>query len=226
MDILDKNWLTSDPADFEYKSYLILAYEQKLKADFNAYILYPQFDDLLFKMKESRKFIDNKAMLNISKQSIEKIDSVNYKLIYKSDIADERIELLESIAKFAYSKFKSCYLLAETKFEEVYTDLKIFDLQLHKKTFDTIGLIILQIKNVLKIYSYELIKLIDDNEIIHGINLKLIEECQNSTSYINILRNQTTENVFLVKTQLEIDDFSMTTILKKKMINYLSNNID
>lgn len=225
MDILDKNWLTSEPIDFEYKSYLILAYEQRIKENFNSYILYPHFDDLLNKLRESKKFIDKKKELNEQKKSIEKIDTVNYKLIYKSDISDQRIEDIEEIAQFAYKKFHNCYLLGEKKYIEVYTGLKIFDLQLIKKNIDIVGLIILQIKDFIKVYSYELIKLVDETEIVHGIHLKLIEERENSASYINLLRTGDV-SVFLVKSKMDIDENSLTTILKKKLLNFLSTNLE
>ena len=45
---LEKDWLTSGLIDFEYKKYILLAYLQEVKGNFDSNKLYPHLSDLIF----------------------------------------------------------------------------------------------------------------------------------------------------------------------------------
>lgn len=222
---LNKNWLTSTPIDLEYKTYLILDYEQKIIEKFESYEIYPYFDDLLDKLIETKKFIENKHEIDNRQKTIIEVDVVNEKINYKNDIFDERIEVFENVAAFAYERFKKCYILGEAKFESVYKSIIIYDLKLMGNEINFIGKIIIQLSDTIKIYSYHFIKFIDKNEYVYGMNLDFIDQQNNSAKYINGLRTDNNENIFLLKIELpDMDNFSLMTIIKKKMINYLCAN--
>lgn len=223
---LNKNWLTSTPIDLEYKTYLILDYEQKIIEKFESYEIYPYFDDLLDKLLEAKTFIDNKYEIDNRQKTIIKVDIVNEKIVYKNNIFEDRIEIFEDVAAFAYKRFKKCYILGEAKFENLYKSIYVTDLNLNGAEINFSGLIVLDMSNRLKIYKYHLIKFIDNNEYCYGINLDLIKSIPSSTKCVDGIHSNSSENIFLLKTEFaNIDDLSLMTIIKKKMINHLSRSL-
>ncbi|MFL5728155.1 MAG: hypothetical protein ACJ75J_01605, partial [Cytophagaceae bacterium] len=103
---LNKNWLTEGLMDFEYKKYLLLAYLQYVKENFNERKLYPYLSDLLFHYKNLLSIKDNKKLLreNFPKQ-ISKADFEKLELIYDEIVNDDKVmQEIEDILAFSLPK--------------------------------------------------------------------------------------------------------------------------
>ena len=57
---LSKNWITEGIIDFEYKKYILLAYLQHIKSEFDERKLYPMLSDLFFHYQNLLQFKENK----------------------------------------------------------------------------------------------------------------------------------------------------------------------
>lgn len=115
MKALDKNWLTEGLIDFEYKKYILLAYLQEVKGNFNQRKLYPFLSDLVFhyqnllSIKENKDIIYENFPKQITKADFEKL-TISYKKIVKDNdfMAD-----IEEILLYAIPKLKE--MLTEGK---------------------------------------------------------------------------------------------------------------
>lgn len=100
--MLENNWLTNDPIDFEYKKYMLLAYEQQQLKFYNQDKIYPAFSDIVEKIKIVNQFLQNVKIIEESKLEIENIDWINSKIVYKSKVDDKSLKEIKDIA--VYSK--------------------------------------------------------------------------------------------------------------------------
>ncbi len=108
MESLKENWLTDGLIDFEYKKYILLAYLQDVRRNFDDNKLYPFLSDLVFHYRNLQVIKQKKELLMeqfpkmVSKADFKKLQ-VTYKKIVEDD---DLMEVIESIANFALDKFK------------------------------------------------------------------------------------------------------------------------
>ena len=88
MKTLDKNWITENRIDFEYKKYILLAYLQEVNSQFEKQKLYPALSDLIFHYQNLIKIRDNKN--NLFESFPERMVQTNmeqFKIIYEKACA-------------------------------------------------------------------------------------------------------------------------------------------
>jgi hypothetical protein len=108
MKTLDRNWLTEGLIDFEYKKYILLAYLQQVKNNFNQKKLYPYLSDLIFHYQNLMSIKENKNLIyeNFPKQ-ISKADFEKLTLSYKKVVEDDTFMAdLEEIIMYSIPKLK------------------------------------------------------------------------------------------------------------------------
>lgn len=159
MQILNNDWLTNDPIDFEYKKYLVLAYNQKLDKICNQQKLYPTFTDIIDKLKIVNEFLQNTKYLEQSKLEIANIDWANQSIKYKSIIDDSLINQVKEIAVFSkeilielYDKYRK--LLDEVDESIVISGCRVEIFNLYD------GYIILKFDGKEKILEYEVVRVL------------------------------------------------------------------
>lgn len=105
---LTKNWLTEKHIDFEYKKYLLLAYLQNVKKNFDSTRLYPWLSELIEHYKNVVAVRDNKqSLLQHFPQRISGINE-NGQLSYEHMTADDDLmKELESIVEYAIPQFET-----------------------------------------------------------------------------------------------------------------------
>lgn len=112
---LKDNWLTEGLIDFEYKKYLVLAYLQSVKGEFEGQKLYPTLSDLVFHYKNLITIRDNQQLMYQNfPQEISKADFKKLELSYKKIVEDSEVmKEMTDILLFSIPKFK--HLLEEGK---------------------------------------------------------------------------------------------------------------
>ena len=106
---LSKNWLTEKHIDFEYKKYLLLAYLQEVRKNFDATKLYPWLAEIIEHYKTVVAVRDNKQHLQKHfPQRVSGINSSSGQLTYESLLNDdELIKELENIISYAIPQFEN-----------------------------------------------------------------------------------------------------------------------
>ncbi|HEY4798245.1 MAG TPA: hypothetical protein VII99_04125, partial [Bacteroidia bacterium] len=106
---LNKNWLTEKLIDFEYKKYLLLAYLQEVRKNFDSARLYPWFAELIEHYKNALMVRDNKQNLQQNfPRRVSGIDSESGKLTYESLLNDDELmREIENIVEYAIPKFET-----------------------------------------------------------------------------------------------------------------------
>ena len=117
--ILSDQWLTSDPIDFEYKKYLLLAYEQKMMAEYNKKRVYPCLTDIVDKLAYVNEFLKSANTFERSSMSIQKVDWLKQELQYESNIQDDMFDDLKLTAIVARNIFSDLYLQFKNLYDEI-----------------------------------------------------------------------------------------------------------
>jgi hypothetical protein len=114
MQMLTNDWLTNDPIDFEYKKYVLLAYNQRQIKFHNEKKIYPYFTDIIDKLKIVNEFLHNIKLLEDSNVKIVDINWIKKTLNYASKIDDSSLDEIKSTARYSkevlvdlYSKYRT-----------------------------------------------------------------------------------------------------------------------
>lgn len=124
---LNENWITEGIIDFEYKKYILLAYLQNVRKQFNEKKLYPFLSDLLFHYKNLLSLKENKQILHehFPKQ-ISKADFEKLQLIYKEIVNDDKImEEIEGILTFSIPKLHEHLVEGKDIYDEIEDKMSI-----------------------------------------------------------------------------------------------------
>ena len=119
VNILNDFWLTSDPIDFEYKKYLLLAYDQKLKLEYDKRKLYPHLTDLVDKLSYVNGFLKNLTALEDSAKEIDRINWLEKEIVYRTKINDEMFDDVKYIAWYSQNILSDLYI----QFKNLYDDI-------------------------------------------------------------------------------------------------------
>ncbi len=122
MKSLSKDWLTESHIDFEYKQFILLAYLESVRNQFQKHLLYPGLSQLiehynnLFNTKKEIESLSNKFPSEISAINLKEFKITYQKIISNDDIMQE----LEQIIEFSLPQVKQT--LEEGK--NIYNDLE------------------------------------------------------------------------------------------------------
>ena len=104
MEKLDKDWLTKDNTDFEYKKYILLDYLQTVSNNFNEKKIYPYLSDCIEEFRSLRDLLEQKDKL--TPKELTSIDFKNMELIYTT-IEDKMFVDINNLINYALHKLKS-----------------------------------------------------------------------------------------------------------------------
>lgn len=107
MDKLNRDWLTENHIDFEYKKYMLLAYLQHVDSCYRLNKLYPPLADLIEHYRLARQLKESKEQLSGSfPLRLEGFDAENFRLIYKRIAEDDTLlREMENILDYSLGKF-------------------------------------------------------------------------------------------------------------------------
>lgn len=154
---LDNNWLTSDPIDFEYKKYLLLAYDQLSNSYFDQKKIYPTLTDIIDKIKIVNEFLSNTKRMEDSKTTIVGFDVKNAQTLTQSMVDDKSLDEIKAIAQFSKEILVELYMKFSSLLEEVNNNIVISGCKVEIFNPYT-GFIILKYHNKEKILYYEVFR--------------------------------------------------------------------
>jgi hypothetical protein len=194
---LNANWLTDGLLDFEYKKYLVLAYLQSAKVEFDEYKLYPFFADLIFhyqnlsQVKERKKLIYEQFPKQMSKADFEKLE-ISYQKIVEDDDAMREIE---EIVSFAMPRFKKMMSNGKEIYEWIESKIEITPVGL-LPMYASEGYLLLNeyMVSETKIYQYQITVFENIHEKFKGIHVQYVESIKKGLG-------QTYENIKILLTK-------------------------
>jgi hypothetical protein len=177
MKTLDKNWITENIIDFEYKKYLLLAYLQEVSSQFEEQKLYPALSDLIFHYRNLIRLRESKNMLFESfPERMVKPDLEQFKITYEKMVGDDEImHEIEQIINYSIPKIE--YQLSDGK--------KIYDFVEEHLHISPVGILplhpsegYLMLKNAgeneTRVYEYQITIFDNPNERLRGIHVNYI----------------------------------------------------
>lgn len=105
---LTQNWITEKHIDFEYKKYVLLAYLQEVKKNFDSIRLYPWLGELIEHYRNVVAVRENKQTLQKNfPQRLTGLDAPSVRLTYESLVNDDELMTeIENIIEFAIPQFQ------------------------------------------------------------------------------------------------------------------------
>ncbi len=169
---LDRDWLTTNNTDFEYKKYILLAYLQQIKERFEENEIYPYLSDLIEHYRSLMQLKENKDKLN--KKELTHIDLHNLELVY-TPISEDLLEELDEIVNYALAQMVPLIKEGRSIYDMLEQAIDFKTVGIVPKYMDE-GFIILTEKKGNYLYSYKMSKI-----LIENIKYRLVK-----TTYIPI----------------------------------------
>jgi hypothetical protein len=233
---LNTNWLTDGLIDFEYKKYLVLAYLQSAKGEFDEYRLYPFFADLIFhyqnlvQVRESKKLIYEQFPQRISKADFEKLELTYQKIVED----DEAMREIEDIVSFALPRFKKTMDNGKEIYEWIESKIEIQPVGL-LPMYSNEGYLFLNEYKVhdTKVYQYQITIFENLYEKFKGINIQYVETFSKGVgqtyenlkvSLIKKYSNLPNPATFIIISHVACPlNESLLPIAKRRLVKYVSN---
>lgn len=195
---LSPDWITQGLIDFEYKKYMLLAYLQYTKRQFDEVKLYPTFSELLFHYHNLLEIKENKQLLSENfPKKLSKADFENLKLTYTAILKDdEMMQEIANVVEFALPKINASVKEGKQIYDWIHQHLEIVPIGITPIYFREGYLFVCMenkansvFKNTLKsnlstptkstiqIYTYKitLFERVETKEILRGLNIQHLD---------------------------------------------------
>lgn len=183
MGLLKHNWLTDYLIDFEYKKYVLLAYLQKIKREFDEVKLFPCLSDLIFHYRNLMHYIENKELVDENLPvEMAGMDIESMKLVYEAiSQDDEMMKVLNEIVAYAMPQFE----------DAIYRGREIYELVEDHIRKDIVGVLPLYTKEgyfiltdtentTAHVYRYDLSSIEKPEESYRTITSKFLKTVEKS----------------------------------------------
>ncbi len=178
MKILEKDWLTRDLIDFEYKKYILLSYLQNVQSYFDKKKLYPHLSDLVFHYRNLQALKTNKDFLFENfPQKITGADFKKLKIHYQKIIEDDALMTeLEQILSFAIPTLRNTLNQGRGLYEQVEEQLQVEPIGICPLYADDGYLLITErTKKTTQVYQYQITVFENVEEKYRGIHTRYLE---------------------------------------------------
>lgn len=183
MENLSFDWIYKGWLDREYKEYLVLAYEQKVKESFQKLHLFPELYNVKKHLENLNEIYNKSRSIDDSlKQKLIDIDWKNKKLTYQKETQyTDAIKELQSIIEFSLPKFKKLHDDGQSIDEEIRKQISIENLGIIP-LYNKEGYIVFHQEDCdfMPIYRYDA-HIISQKAKLPIVKLKRIEQLQLSS---------------------------------------------
>jgi hypothetical protein len=174
---LSKNWLTENIIDTEYKQYILLAYLESVKEQFNQHKLYPSLSELIEHHKELQNFQDKmKGLYESFPEKLNAIDLRQLKLTYEKTVQkDFIVNELEEIIQFSIPQIEQKLQLGKDIYHYVEEHLKLEPIGL-MPLYTEEGYLLFELpkQSQTRVYEYGLKFFKDSNNTYRSLSTKYI----------------------------------------------------
>jgi hypothetical protein len=178
MEKLSKDWITNGLIDFEYKKYILLAYLQQVRGNFNEVKLYPALSDLLERYQDALTFQKRKNLMKSGfPKEISRIDIEKLKILYEEMIEDsDLMNQLEEIVEYALPKMNDTLQIGKEIYEQVEAKLTIEPIGIMPLYVDE-GYLLMELGNHKQtdVYQYKVAKFSYSGEGYKSVYLEFME---------------------------------------------------
>jgi hypothetical protein len=237
MKTLNQNWLTEGLLDFEYKKYILLAYLQNVKSQFNERKLYPELSDLVFHYQNLVSIKENKTLIYENfPQRISRADFEKLQLTYKKIVEDDDFMAnIEEIIMFSIPKLKDILAQGKDIYEFVEENMAIIPIGLSPLYPDE-GYLFLSEPQVseTRIYQYQITIFENAYEKFRGVHTFYLESIRKSIgiTYENIKIDLTKRYkmlpnpaTYLIESKISCPlDETLLPIAKRLLVKYISTS--
>ncbi len=177
MQSLNKNWITENHIDFEYKKYILLAYLQHVSDNFTENRLYPYLADLVEHYRNLRSIKENKQVLfNQFPDRLIGPGPEEFRLIYEKMVADDGLmQEIENILDYSIPQMEQSLNEGKKIYDLLEDSLKIFPIGV-MPLFNEDGYLFLKPGSTTetKVYEYHITIFENPVERFRGIQVKYI----------------------------------------------------
>lgn len=163
MDILNKKWLDSEPHDYEFKRYKLLAAINKYESLIKQNMLGPVLEEIEIHLENLYRFQHQKDMLDDKMKVLIGIDTDNMQLEYEYPENSGDIEDMVKVATDAVYLFEKLYKSLRERWREHEKEIHLTYIPEKKLVFDSGYFAIIDYNNKLIIYSFEKPEKMNDN---------------------------------------------------------------
>ncbi|MFN8277315.1 MAG: hypothetical protein U0T84_07525 [Chitinophagales bacterium] len=176
---LSENWLTEGLYDFEYKKYQLLAYLQRVRADFKDQKLYPRLSELVQHYRNLEGYTRHKKLfVNQLPKKIAAIDLQQLQLEYQqTELREDVLAVLDEIASYALPQIKQNLDDGKALYDAVEQQVDIFPvgiIPMHNQE----GYFFLRdyAEKTVGVYAYQITLFESATETLRGIKTDLVYE--------------------------------------------------
>jgi hypothetical protein len=237
MQFLNKNWITENQIDFEYKKYILLAYLQNVSDNFTEYRLYPYLSDLIEHYRNLKSLKDNKQNLyNLFPERMKGADFEHFKLIYEKMVQDDSLmQEIESILDFSIPQMEVYLREGKKIYDFIEERLKIYPIgviPLNKES----GYLFLKGGSSVDTFVYEFQITIFENpaEKYRGIHLSYLKTYEKSitntfeaikSDLIQYNRNLPNPATYVIETEMKIPfDETFLPLAKRTLVKRIAGS--
>ncbi|MDX2188442.1 MAG: hypothetical protein SFY32_01150 [Bacteroidota bacterium] len=232
---LAANWLTEGWIDFEYKKYMVLAYLQDVKKNFDEQKLYPFLQDLVFHYQNLSILKDNKDLMKENfPERLTTTDFEKLQLVYETIVQDDEImKEIEDIMAFTIPEFKKFLAEGKDLYEYFESKMQIVPIGITPLRTDEGYLFVTEhMKKETKIYEYQVTLFQSPVDKYRGIHTRLLESrrLRLGTSYelmkvelAKEYRDKPNPAAYLLESQVYCPlNESLLPIAKRLLVKYIS----
>lgn len=237
MQTLNRNWITENHIDFEYKKYILLAYLQHVSENFTENRLYPYLSDLVEHYRNLKALKDNKNVLfNSFPDRMKAADLEQFRIIYEKMVGDDNLmQEIESIIDFSLPKMELYLKEGKAIYDFIEEQFRIFPIGVIPLSNEE-GYMLLKTgaSDETQVYEFHITLFENPNERFRGITAVYIGSYQKTllTTFeaikVELLRyNQQLPNpaTYVIETELAIPfNETFLPIAKRCLVKTIAGN--
>lgn len=214
-EILSDSWLTTDPIDFEYKKYLVLAYNQIMNENLNKKKIYPSLTNVVDQLMYVNGFLKNMIAFENSAIEVDRLDWLNKEIVYKSKIDDNSFTEIKQVALYSKAVLSDLYIRLKNLYDDVDGSIVICGNQF--SIFDKYnGYLIMKYRNRKdKIMEYEIYKTLIPEPTFHLKTFKVKQK--------DYYENRYNRNIFdiIINEEYPIKETTIPVIRRKFLMHIM-----
>ncbi len=234
---LNKNWITENHIDFEYKKYVLLAYLQHVSDNFTENRLYPYLADLVEHYRNLRSIKDNKKVLfNQFPERLTGSDTEEFRLIYEKMVQDDSLmQEIESILDYSIPQMEHALNEGKKIYDIIEDKLKIFPIGV-MPLFNEDGYLFLKLgtSTDTRVYEYHITIFENPLERYRGIHVNYIATYEKNilntyeaikSDLISFNKSLPNPAAYAIETELTIPfDETFLPLVKRSIVKRIAGN--
>lgn len=237
---MDLDWIITEPIDYEYKQYQLLAYLQKIDESFDKFQIYPAFKELSLHLANIKSILSDGTHLELKKEITEFDEEIilgDLEFIRIPRIKEEDLTEFQNSVRFAEQKITEYFLIGKSLWSLINNTVEISNVIYKSNLRENFGFIVIQHDDLKFIYQYE-IKILRDTvkekdiflENIYigdGIDIQgiIVENAIFENYEFKVKFDEVNLPIFEVQATQKFDfEHSIKPLVKRKVMSYINQN--